>query len=54
MAENNYDSVNNMPATISIKSTLISYMTRNKEIKSSSTNLGVLEKVDLQIKVFQK
>ena len=54
MAENNYDSVNNMPATISIKSTLISYMTRNKEIKSSSTNLGVLENVDLQIKVFQK
>ena len=48
MAENNYDSVNNMPATISIKSTLISYMTRNKEIKSSSTNLGVLDKVDLQ------
>ena len=29
-------------------------MTRNKEIKSSSTNLDVLENVDLQIKVFQK
>ena len=29
-------------------------MTKNKEIKSSSTNLGVLEKVDRQIKLFQK
>ena len=29
-------------------------MTTNKEIKSSSTNLDVLENVDLQIKVFQK
>ena len=51
MAENIYDSVNNMPATISVKSKSDLFC---KEIKSSSTNLGVLEKVDLQIKVFQK
>ena len=47
MAENIYDSVDNMPATISVKSKsdlfCLSYMIRNKEIKSS-TNLGVLEK----------
>ena len=47
MAENIYDSVDNMPAIISVKSKsdlfCLSYMIRNKEIKSS-TNLGVLEK----------
>ena len=61
MAENIDDSVDNMTATISGKwksdlfcLTLISYMTRKKEIKTCCTNLGVLKKIDLQIKAFQK
>ena len=61
MAENIDDSVDNMTATISDKwksdlffLTLISYMTRKKEFKTCSTNLGVLKKVDLQIKAFQE
>ena len=61
MAENIHDGVDNITATISGKwrsdlffLTLISYMTRKKEIKTCSTNLGVLKKVDLQIKAFQR
>ena len=61
MAENIDDSVDNMTAAISGKwnsdlfcLTLITYMPRKKEIKTCSTNLGVLKKVDLQIKAFQK
>ena len=61
MAENIDGSVDNVTATISGKwksdlfcLTLISYMTRKKEIKTCSTNLGVLKRVDLQIKAFQR
>ena len=58
MAENIFDSVGNMTAFFLGKSRsvlfglLISYMTDNREMKRCSTNLGVLEKVDLQMKVF--
>ena len=61
MAENIDDSVDNMTTTISGKwksdlfcLTLISYMSRKKEINTCFTNLGVLKKGDLQIKAFQK
>ena len=58
MTENTYDSISNMIGPISGKlqielfCLLLSYMTNNKEIKRCSTNLGIPEKVDQQMKVF--
>ena len=59
MAENIYDNVGQHDchylrwvAIRVILPTLVSYMTTNNEIEGCSTILGVLEKIDLQMKAF--